>query len=164
MKLSSRIPEASESFRAQPAILHYKAYLPCCPTRADLILMPIELHDFISRADPEQRFLRHHRANFHDGGILPVVGNPSLFVCRFAIEHAGQVHQHRRRTSRTLHRAVPNAVAILAKISAFQGNMLHHRVSHRSTSPVSGTAFFVPNPFETGTVNPHRFAMWDAAE
>jgi hypothetical protein len=27
MKLSSRIPIASESFRAQPAILHYKANL-----------------------------------------------------------------------------------------------------------------------------------------
>jgi hypothetical protein len=51
MKLSSRVPDASESFRAQPAILHYKAYLPCCPTSADMILMPIELQDLISRAE-----------------------------------------------------------------------------------------------------------------
>jgi hypothetical protein len=50
MKLSSRFPVASESFRAQPAILHYKAYLPCRPTSADVILRLIELQGFISRA------------------------------------------------------------------------------------------------------------------
>ena len=51
MKLSSRFPVASESFRAQPAILHYKAYLPCSPMSADMILRLIELQDFISRAE-----------------------------------------------------------------------------------------------------------------
>ena len=34
MKLSSRIPVASESVRAQPAILHYKASLHRSPQRA----------------------------------------------------------------------------------------------------------------------------------
>jgi hypothetical protein len=34
MKLSGRVPEASESFRAQPAILHYKAYLPAANERS----------------------------------------------------------------------------------------------------------------------------------
>lgn len=51
MKLSSRFPEASESFRAQPAILHYKAYLPCCLTSGNVILPLVGLHGFISQAE-----------------------------------------------------------------------------------------------------------------
>jgi hypothetical protein len=52
------------------------------------------------------------------------------------IENAGKVKQYAGCARWALPGAVSDAVAVLAKIGRRKGNVLHHGVSHRSTSPV----------------------------
>jgi hypothetical protein len=54
-------------------------------------------------------------------------------LLRFAIENRGQAHEHMGGARRTAFRAVTHRVAILAKISPTQGNMLHSDICHRLT-------------------------------
>ena len=56
-----------------------------------------------------------------------------FFAWPFPVKHTGEVEQHRRCTGRTMACTVTNAIAILAQVGGFQGDMLHFAVSHGFT-------------------------------
>src|SRR5579863_6037714 len=74
-------------------------------------------HGFVARVDR----WRHLRGHLHDGMHL---------LNDLAVENCGEPHQHVRSTGRTLYGAVTDRIAILAKISRLQWNMLKHWGCH----------------------------------
>jgi hypothetical protein len=89
------------------------------------------------RFAPEAAAIRHFRPHSPQSLSRPLdkLRVTALYtLLRFAIEHPGQAQQHRRGARRALGRAVSNAVAVLAQVSAVQGNMLHLYNRHTVTS------------------------------